>query len=62
MDFGRWLSAEETTELLIDALEGAILIQKEKNFNIAPKTRKLIVRITVLQKRVILLMSDSAIE
>ena len=49
-------------ELFIDALEDSILIQKEKNSELEPETRKLIRRVGVLQKRVIMLMSSSAIE
>lgn len=49
-------------ELFIDALEDtvAIVIEKEEKEN--PDTKKLIKRLSVLQKRIIMLMSASAIE
>lgn len=53
---------EHPCDLFIDALEDSKVILKEKDFNSAHETQKLIKRIAVLQKRVIMLMSAPAIE
>ena len=49
-------------ELFIEALEDSEVSIREKNVENAANTKSLINRINVLQKRVILLMSSSAIE
>lgn len=54
--------AEEPCDLFIDAIEDAVVMQIEKNAVREADTNKLIKRIGVLQKRIILLMSASAIE
>ena len=53
---------DESCDLFIDALEDSVVIQKVKNFDLERETQKLIKRLEVLQKRVIMLMSASAIE
>ena len=55
-------SPEEPCELFIDAIEDSIVIQQNKVIPREPKVPKLIKRIGVLQKRVIMLMSASALE
>ncbi|MCP4441797.1 MAG: Crp/Fnr family transcriptional regulator [Aureispira sp.] len=52
----------EPSELCIDVLEDAVLLQVEKNFDIEINISKLVKRMAVLQKRIIMLMSASAIE
>lgn len=49
-------------ELFIDVLEDSVIIQREKNAINITETEKLIKRLGVLQKRIIMLMSASAIE
>lgn len=49
-------------DLYIDALEDSVVNVIEKNFNIEHEIPKLTKRLSVLQKRVIMLMSSSAIE
>jgi CRP-like cAMP-binding protein len=51
----------EPCDLFIDALEDSIIIQKEKG-SLPKDNEKLVNRLKVLQKRVIMLMSASAIE
>lgn len=55
------VSPEKPCELYIDALEDSVVVQKEKN-GIISDSKKLINRLETLQKRIILLMSASAIE
>lgn len=55
-------SPEEPTDLFIDALEDAVLVVKEKWIDVEADAQKLVNRMGVLQKRVIMLMSASAIE
>lgn len=55
-------ASDEAANLFIDALEDAVLIQFEKKVSENADTPKLLRRIAVLQKRVIMLMSSSAIE
>lgn len=57
-----YASAEEPCDLYIDALEDSVIVQIEKNILIDPDMQKFVKRIRVLQKRVIMLMSSSAIE
>ena len=56
------VSAEIPCELFIEALENSVVTVSEKNFENLTDTKSLINRIGVLQKRVIMLMSSSAIE
>ena len=56
------VAPEEPCDLFIDAIEDSILISKEKGRNDKHDTSKLIRRLSVLQKRVIMLLSSSAIE
>ena len=56
------LPPEKPSDLFIDALEDSIILVKEKNIQEEPDVAKLIKRLGVLQKRVIMLMSASAIE
>lgn len=56
------VSPESPCELFIDALEDSIVIQIEKDLTTITDNQKLIKRIEVLQKRIIMLMSSSAIE
>ena len=62
-----WLIADSVSpdrpgELFIDAIEDAIVIEKSKTSADIHDTQKLIKRLEVLQKRIIMLMSASAIE
>lgn len=63
-----WLVADAThgdhpCELFIDCLEDSVIIQREKDFNsLANDPQKLAKRLEVLQKRITMLMSASAIE
>lgn len=56
------VSPEQPCELFIDALENSIVLQKEKDVSSEREVQKLINRLGVLQKRIIMLMSASAIE
>ena len=56
------VSPDEPCDLFIDALEDSTIVKKEKKLESDHQTDKLIKRIGVLQKRVIMLMSASAIE
>ena len=56
------ISPELPCELFIEALEDSEVAVREKNIENAANTKSLIKRINVLQKRVIMLMSSSAIE
>jgi len=56
------IPADVPAKLIIDALEDATLAVVEKKFDSAKDTMGLINRISVLQKRVIMLMSATAIE
>ena len=53
---------EQPSDLFIEALDDSEVIVKEKNLENTSNTPSLIKRINVLQKRVIMLMSSSAIE
>tara|TARA_R110002124_G_scaffold80533_5_gene213124 strand:- start:2576 stop:3046 length:471 start_codon:yes stop_codon:yes gene_type:complete len=57
-----YVSPEQPCDLFIDALEDSVIIQFEKKENLDPSLEKLVNRIRVLQRRVIMLMSKSAIE
>lgn len=59
-----YLPAGQPCDLFIDALEDSTLIVREKNYDeiLKSETEKLFKRISVLQKRVIMLMSSSAIQ
>jgi len=56
------LNPKKPNELFIDALEDSVIIQNEKDLSTVSETEKLINRLAVLQRRIILLMSASAIE
>ena len=53
---------DEPTALFIDALEDSIIVVAKKNIEQEKNVKKLIKRIEVLQKRIIQLMSSSALE
>ena len=53
---------DEPCDLFIDAIENSVVVQKEKDISTEREVQKFIKRIRVLQKRVIMLMSASAIE
>lgn len=55
-------SADEPADLFIDALEDSEVFVLEKTTSPVKHTDKLIKRLAVLQKRVIMLMSSTAIE
>ena len=62
-----WMIADsildgKPADLFIDALEDSELILFDKNLNIESHTTKLLKRLAVLQKRVIMLMSSTAIK
>ena len=63
-----WIIADATTnnipcELFIDCLEDSIILEIEKDFNfLSSEPLKLVKRLSVLQQRIIMLMSASAIE
>lgn len=60
---GDSVRAQEPAELFIDALEDSELLVKEKDVKqLEPNTESLFKRIGVLQKRVIMLMSATALE
>lgn len=54
--------ANEPCDLFIDALEDSVVLQIDKNMSANPDMLKLVKRIRVLQKRIVMLMSASAIE
>lgn len=56
------VSPDEPCDLFIDALEDSVVLQKEKDIQEQHDVQKLTKRISVLQKRVIMLMCASAIE
>lgn len=56
------ISPEEPSELFIDALEDSVVLTFEKVIHSGHEISKLLKRISILQKRVIMLMSASAIE
>lgn len=56
------ISAQKPCELFIDALEDSFVIQREKNVDTISETQKLINKLEILQQRIIMLMSVSAIE
>jgi CRP-like cAMP-binding protein len=61
------ISPHKESLLYIDALEDAVVIQKEKNFETEAfkeevEVQKLIKRVGVLQERIIMLMSATAID
>lgn len=49
-------------QLYIDALEDTIVIQRDKSVDTDPEVLKLLKRVGVLQERIILLMSATALE
>ncbi|GAB5550620.1 MAG: Crp/Fnr family transcriptional regulator [Saprospiraceae bacterium] len=53
---------EDPCDLFIDVLEDALVVSREKIIDSGHEIPKLLKRIGVLQKRVIMLMSSSAIE
>lgn len=56
------VAPDEPCDLFIDAVEDSVVIQKEKTLMEGHDVPKLIKRLSVLQKRVIMLMCASAIE
>ena len=56
------VSPEKPCDLFIEALEDSIVTVRKKNIGNETNTQPLINRIAVLQKRIIMLMSASAIE
>jgi len=56
------VAIDEYADLFIDTLEDSVLIPFEKNAFTVHDPAKIIKRLSVLQKRVIMLMSSSAIE
>jgi CRP-like cAMP-binding protein len=56
------IAPEEACDLFIDALEDSTVIVREKDIDSKHDVAKLIKRLSVLQKRVIMLMSSSAID
>ncbi|HKL03243.1 MAG TPA: Crp/Fnr family transcriptional regulator [Cryomorphaceae bacterium] len=56
------VAPEEPCDLFIDACEDSIVIKKEKDPNEDHDIPKLMKRLSVLQKRVIMLMSASALD
>ncbi|MBI0400759.1 Crp/Fnr family transcriptional regulator [Cyclobacterium marinum] len=57
-----YAAPDEPCDLYIDALEDSVVIQIEKNTELEIDHKKIIKRIRVLQKRIIMLMSASAID
>ena len=57
-----YASGNEPCDLFIDALEDSVVVQIEKNTDIEIDHKKIINRIRVLQRRIIMLMSASAID
>lgn len=53
---------DEPCDLFIDAIEDTVAIRTNKDHNVEHNDQKLINRLRVLQKRIIMLMSASAIE
>ncbi len=56
------VSPDEPAELFIDAIEDSTIVVREKVFTNPSILPKLVKRVSVLQKRIILLMSATAIE
>ncbi|NNE55689.1 MAG: Crp/Fnr family transcriptional regulator [Flavobacteriales bacterium] len=56
------VAPDQPCDLFIDALEDSIVIQEEKDHASITDNQKLVKRLAVLQKRIIMLMSASAIE
>ncbi len=56
------VAPDKISELYIDALEDSVVVQMEKKTASVTDPQKLIKRLAVLQKRIIMLMSASAIE
>jgi hypothetical protein len=52
----------EPTMLFIDALEDSVVLVTEKNSDSGPDSKKIVKRLGVLQKRIIQLMSSTALE
>jgi len=59
---GDGVSMDEPCQLFIDVLEDSVIIPIEKNDSIIMDSNKLIKRVSVLQNRIIKLMSATAIE
>jgi len=57
-----YASGDEPCDLFIDALEDSVVIQIEKNDKLEFDRKKIVKRIRVLQRRIIMLMSASAID
>jgi CRP-like cAMP-binding protein len=56
------ISPEKPAELFIDAMEDSVVSVREKNLEEEVDMHKLVKRMGVLQKRIIMLMSASALE
>lgn len=57
-----YAAADEPCDLYIDAIEDSVVIQIEKNTELEIDHKKIVKRIRVLQRRIIMLMSASAID
>ena len=57
-----YASGDEPCDLFIDAIEDSVVIQIEKNDKLEFDRKKIVKRIRVLQRRIIMLMSASAID
>ncbi len=57
-----YASGDEPCDLYIDAIEDSVVTQIEKNTELEVDQKKIIRRVRVLQKRIIMLMSASAID
>lgn len=57
-----YASGNEPCDLFIDALEDSVVIQIEKDDKLEFDRKKIVKRIRVLQRRIIMLMSASAID
>jgi len=56
------VSTGKPCELFIDALEDSVIIRREKDLGFVSEAQKIINRFEILQQRIIMLMSASAIE
>jgi hypothetical protein len=59
---GDSVASDEPADLFIDVLEDTRLVEISKNNDMKHSTDKLLKRMAVLQKRIIMLMSSSAIK
>lgn len=59
---GDYTPPEKPCELFIDALEDSVILRKDKDTSSITDSLKLVNRLKILQRRIIMLMSASAIE